>query len=669
MSLLNLRTDLKSLKYGSDRPDGGDSGLPFIKTDINKVDRGFNRFRLTRFDDGLIRGGVVGALNASVVDTLRIAKFLTHAPQGPLFIAKQVGLQLSNPKLETKGLRTNRTGFFGDIINAANKINNLVGPTRIYNLGINTLAQIPVTAFGLHFNRHGLLPIQSEDTKYQAVVNYNNENKNNRLVGLTNKFKLGDRQSNFINKKTFNFLNNLFGFIEQIARISLPKLTPEQLIIDKYIAGPGSIYGIGNTTINRYSFTEDKTKIEGAINRSKQLAGQSHGEDDRPLPVNYTSGLGTGNNAVSKYGSKSIRTDNTGIQEGINNNAVKYTNVLGSVGTYAILKTKIENQQKLANTKNQFGLYSDANTSISKGIGRAILGPAGIKTGKDISGFSTNNIGKIVYTNTYGEKVIINKSSWNAASRDVRIGSGRKDSINLTPLFTAPIGQDSLKVKIGGKIHTINDLVRFRIQAIDTINPSSSTHMVFRAYITSLEDSVNAGWDGIKYVGRGEEFYVYNGFTRKINMSFKVAALSSSEMEPMYQKLNYLMSNMMPDYSSIDGTLMNGTLMKGPFIRMTVGNWIDSQPGIITSLTYSVSNDSPWEIALNEPTAGGAREMVLPHVVEVSLSFTPIGVQTKGTDQLAQKSHAQSNIAQNWNGSMENSNYINSNVIKQGYTS
>ena len=125
----------------------------------------------------------------------------------------------------------------------------------------------------------------------------------------------------------------------------------------------------------------------------------------------------------------------------------------------------------------------------------------------------------------------------------------------------------------------------------------------------------------------------------------------------------------MPDYSSIDGTLMNGTLMKGPFIRMTVGNWIDSQPGIITSLTYSVSNDSPWEIALNEPTAGGAREMVLPHVVEVSLSFTPIGVQTKGTDQLAQKSHTQSNIAQNWNGSMENSNYINSNVIKQGYTS
>jgi activator of HSP90 ATPase len=91
---------------------------------------------------------------------------------------------------------------------------------------------------------------------------------------------------------------------------------------------------------------------------------------------------------------------------------------------------------------------------------------------------------------------------------------------------------------------------------------------------------------------------------------------------------------------------------------MTVGNWIDSQAGVINSLTYTVSNDSPWEIALNEPTAGGIREMVLPHIVDVSLGFTPIGVQTQGKDQLAKKTNQQSNIAQNWNGANESSNYI-----------
>ena len=119
----------------------------------------------------------------------------------------------------------------------------------------------------------------------------------------------------------------------------------------------------------------------------------------------------------------------------------------------------------------------------------------------------------------------------------------------------------------------------------------------------------------------------------------------------MYNKLNFLMSNLMPDY--------NNKLMRGPFMRMTVGNWIDSQPGVINSLTYTISNDSPWEIALNEPiTPGGGREMVLPHIIDVSLSFTPIGVHTKGTDKTPKKSHLQTNIAQNYNGKNENSNYI-----------
>jgi hypothetical protein len=100
MPLLDLKTDLKSLKYGQDTPGGGNSREPYIKVDINKVDSGFNQFRLTKFDDGLVRGGVVGALNASVVDTLRIGKFFADFPKGPLFLVKQVGLQLSNPRLE-----------------------------------------------------------------------------------------------------------------------------------------------------------------------------------------------------------------------------------------------------------------------------------------------------------------------------------------------------------------------------------------------------------------------------------------------------------------------------------------------------------------------------------------------------------------------------------------
>ena len=205
-------TKLKSLKFG-DKGTAGDSTKPYIVTDINTVDTPFNKLRLTKFDDGLIRGGAVGAINASAVDTLRIGKFLTDFPKGPLFIAKQVGLQLSNPPLETKQLPTNRVGkgLFGKVVagasNVINKLNNLVGgPTRIYNLGINTLAQVPINAFGGHIARHGFLPYLDESQKYIKVVGENNKgtnSPNNRLVGLYNKFFQSNPSRTTIHRTTF----------------------------------------------------------------------------------------------------------------------------------------------------------------------------------------------------------------------------------------------------------------------------------------------------------------------------------------------------------------------------------------------------------------------------------------------------------------------------------
>jgi hypothetical protein len=666
MPLINLQTDLKSIKYGQDRPGGGDSGLPYIQTDINTIDRGFNQFRLTKFDDGLIRGGAIGALNASVTDTIRISKFLyADQPRGVLFIARQVGLQLSNPRLEVPKDPANI--LIGSPANAlAASTNGLLEPTRIYNAGINTIAQIPVNAFGGHFSRHGILPVQNEASKYEAVVTANNKS-NNRLVGLTNKFGLGKQETSNVNTA----LNRARGFLNRLATtvgINIRGLKPDDLVIDEYKGGPGSVYGIlGSTTINRtLQITNDKSKIDNSRNYSTIFAGKTRDDKGDPISINYTKDLGnpipnssTGYRDISEYlGLDAVEFEDPNKINTINDvssyiknegiNVINYGDRIGAVGTYGKLRAQVEQQQQL---KNENNLESSLSGSTPIDIW---VNQFGIYDTKN-KAYSSENVNKIGYKNSYGDVVTINKPNWSEASREIRVGSGRQDSINLTPLFDASIGQDSLSVNISGKDYTINDLVKFRIQAINTDNPSQNTVMVFRAYITSFEDSVNAGWNGIKYVGRGEEFYIYDGFTRKINIGFKVAALSAKEMQPMYQKLNYLMSNLLPDY--------NGVFMRGPFMRMTVGNWIDSQAGVINSLTYTVSNDSPWEIALNEPTTGGIKEMVLPHIVDVSLSFIPIGIQTQGTDQLAKKSSSQTNIAQNWNGGNEGSNYINNNPI------
>ena len=112
-------------------------------------------------------------------------------------------------------------------------------------------------------------------------------------------------------------------------------------------------------------------------------------------------------------------------------------------------------------------------------------------------------------------------------------------------------------------------------------------------------------------------------------------------MKFIYQKLNFLMSNTMPDYQN--------NLMRGPLIRLTVGNWVDSQLGILNSVQFKVPQDSPWEIAIDEPE-GGSKLLILPHIVEVTMAFTPIGSESRKANRLAEKSTTTSHIAQNNTG-------------------
>ena len=51
------------------------------------------------------------------------------------------------------------------------------------------LAQVGANAFGYHFNRHGIVPVQDDNTKYFAVAKHNNENGTNRLVELKTKHR------------------------------------------------------------------------------------------------------------------------------------------------------------------------------------------------------------------------------------------------------------------------------------------------------------------------------------------------------------------------------------------------------------------------------------------------------------------------------------------------
>jgi hypothetical protein len=692
MPLLDLKTDLKSLKYGQDTPGGGNSREPYIKVDINKVDSGFNQFRLTKFDDGLVRGGIVGALNASVVDTLRIGKFFADFPKGPLFLVKQVGLQLSNPRLEVPKNPANIAA--GGINNTLSvSTNGLLQPTRIYNLGINTILQVPINAIGGHILRHGLLPFTDNDnTKYEAIVTANNSDtsKNNRLVSLAKNFGLSPNTT--------------------------PDPTKDQLLIDKYLGGPNSVYGIGNTVIKK-SFdviTNNFAKISSSLDFSKTYAGKAKDPKGQPVDLTVSKDFGVSNFSSSIFVPSSfsdlptIKNPNSPLPNNIANQGnkqnpfkyeteVNYANTLGvsklyfsnsqeilsntgidinnptnkppdlDLATYSkpiepdiiignpvtqtrtpVINSSYDRYKKIiesrkltevhyvsgSNPVNQFGIYG--NESYTPGV---------------VRDYGGNNI--LPDTTTYpvyynGDKTVNIKIPWDKVTREIRIGSGKQDSINLTRIFGGTMAEVGDKYFMGdevatidGKKHNIRDLVKFRISSVLTDTPERVNTMIFRAYLTQLTDSVDATWNDVKYAGRGNKFYIYDGFTRKIQIGFKVAALSAEEMSPMYSKLNYLMSTLMPDY--------NNGLMRGPLVRMTVGNYFDAQLGKLDSLSYTIPQDSPWEIALDEPE-GGSKQLILPHILEVSLGFTPIGAETQGANKIEQKIRDTTYLAQNNTG-------------------
>lgn len=143
--------------------------------------------------------------------------------------------------------------------------------------------------------------------------------------------------------------------------------------------------------------------------------------------------------------------------------------------------------------------------------------------------------------------------------------------------------------------------------------------MVFRAYLTNIKRSFTSKWNPYNYVGRGESFYLYDGFTETVSLSFIVAASSRLEMKPLYQKLNYLISTLTPDYSSTDRK------MRGNLSELTIGDFLLYQPGIITNFDMTIDEDSNWEIALDEPENGQDVDMhELPQLIKCSMTFIPI---------------------------------------------
>ena len=644
-------TSLKSLKFG--QTGGVGDTKPYIVTDINTVDRGFNRFRMTKFDDGFIRGGAVGSLNAGLTDTLRIGKFLTDFPKGPLFITKQVGLQLSNPRLETKQLPTNKTGtsFIGKIgatvLNLANKINNLVGgPTRIYNLGINTLAQVPLNALGGHIVRHGFLPVQNETQKYFSVVTENNKNGNNRLENLYNTLLADtDTRVNFFKKNRYS---------------TLSKTT-----IDSYISGPGSFYGIGSTTIRRTTYTADKTKIRQSLNigagKSKKI------EDDIKL---YTS---KDDSIFRKYNSilsQEQRLDPQKEWKGAYSQSLKNSLLIASSKISKISFPTIEiggeivdvtPTSSFARRPKQFGngdpeftllkfdpegkLYSqriDRPNSppeyhitsisasydiVSEGVASRVEGVTADSVRESVARYLPKTSNK-----TYNELVTnkVTKTDFKApltydAHKDI-VNKDIDGIINRKP--TNGFSDDYLDYDynlLNGleNVYDRNDadILKVTFTQIDPFSGNALNILPFSAYVTGYSETYNSNWDDIKYNGKSEFLFAFNSYRKTATFKLMIPSFSPDQLKDKHNRLKLLQRGLAGKYKD--------NRLGGIITKINLGYYLYNAACIINSLTISIPDDASWDWGVD-----GDPNLAYSMLLEANFQITIVNDETPGFKQI-----------------------------------
>lgn len=530
-----------NLPYGKDRPGGGDSRQPFV---VRGVD---TRWSPSNFDDGLTPFGVVTLASRTAADLSRVTQFLYTTTKGPLFLLKQTGLQRLNPNTSA-----NAYSFDKKII-----------PTQLYNpLGLNTLAQVALGGFGSRFTKHGLIPQTPEERSYEKII--------------IEKEKAGDSR------------------LRSLA-VQLPKEETDYII--KYAGGPGSIFGIGTTTIDRYYHSMKTSYIREDEVRSSIKVNQGF----LYLPIETLRSIGGG---------------------GLDNGNRTYTfkpNSTSLTNTADIPQIPIETKE--------FDLKKDDFRAFKNEAVKDV----------DFSGNSNKyyTLPSSDYRKYNLEKRIGIATPRTASNRVDYTSTGsieNSDRINLISLYynNAPILPEGSLLDINNrevKGETIRDLIKFRIKVYDNdrnLDPKGNSYgvyILFRAYITNVRRNVTSKWDAYKYVGRGESFYAYDGFTETVTVSFTIAASSRAEMKPLYQKLNYLISTLAPDYSS-------SGLMRGNISELTIGDFLLYQPGIITSLDMIIDEDSNWEIALSEPenaiTGGDSDMHELPQLIKCTMTFIPI---------------------------------------------
>ena len=585
----------KSIPFQKDRIYGGKSKQPYIISSIKEPGQFSNFYGDSDF---LWAGGVLGTLKASE-DSSRLLKYFSDTSNisGNFFIQKQELLSKINPKTEIS-LKDEPNG-------------------GIY-LSDSTIFQSQKGFQGFHFLKQGNPSlIDQEVNRYQKhFLNQTAETyiDSNRLIQLTNSTKT--------RKTNSEDFNNIFQY----------KIFPNFSTLISYGGGPGSNNGEGFTNIK---FATDINGI--AIN---SILGPQFPQIGKPLDQidqdKFQLPIGVSKKYFEFDSSIPITSSNTGINAFLDNsgdaNSWGY-NFTPSVYEFgSILKpNSITTDKKYLTitdpsilfTRTSFQVISFVPKSVSTTFnelspGNTINVPIYdttknqyvFKQNSEIQGdynskSSLTFYQTSLYKNKNKQKTLTDFRKKSRNDRGFQDTGNEYDKITNSSDYSKntldKIYYDSSSDRTSNVFNSAKDLIDFEIFIVNGTN-QKEIKLKFKAYIDDFSDDYSANWATQTYMGRGEEFYRYNKFSRNIGLSFTAIADNKENLQTMYTQLNTLASSLAPSYTT-EG------YMSGNLHRLTVGNYIKKQYGILTGLSFQIPEDSPWEIESGKQ---------LSHYIEVS---------------------------------------------------
>lgn len=178
-----------------------------------------------------------------------------------------------------------------------------------------------------------------------------------------------------------------------------------------------------------------------------------------------------------------------------------------------------------------------------------------------------------------------------------RLMSPKADGINLSDdiIFS---GTDAIDTTTNTNFDEF-DFIPLKFHSV-----SKNQTVQFRCTINSFTETFTPEWENNKFLGSPFNFYTYTGIERTCTFSFRIFSLNLVEHMNVWKKLDFLGKLTMPQrFRGAVGAV------DPPIIKFTLGDMYDDKPAVIDSLTFTVNEDSPWEIGLNHKIVTGTQTM------------------------------------------------------------